>query len=88
MDIMKAYGIPDQIVKAVEVLYTDTEALVQSPDGDTDFFRIFAGVLQGDTLSPLLFILALDCVMRKATMNTQETGFTLTPRRSRSNHHY
>jgi len=73
MDIMKAYGIPDQIVKAVEVLYTDTEALVQSPDGDTDFFRIFAGVLQGDTLSPLLFILALDCVTRNRIHINSET---------------
>ena len=54
-----------------------------SPDGDTESFKIQAGVLQGDTLAPLLFILALDYAMRKATINPQETGFTLNNRRSR-----
>lgn len=83
MDILRAYGIPNQIVRAIEVLYTNTEAQVQSPDGDTDFFQIHAGVLQGDTLAPLLFILAIDYATRKATLVPQETGFTLNPRRSR-----
>ena len=70
-----------QVVRAVNAFYTNTEAQVLSPDGDTDFFVIQAVVLQGDTLAPLLFI--LDYAMRKATLNPQETGFTLTPRRSR-----
>ena len=64
-------------------MYTNTEAQGLSPDGDTDFFVIQAGVLQGDTLTPLLFILALDYAMRKATLNPRKTGFILTPRRSR-----
>ena len=82
MDIMEAYGILPQIIKAVNTLYNETEAQVLSPDGDTDFFQIQAGVLQGDTLAPILFILSLDYVMRNATTNPQETGFTLNPRRS------
>ena len=77
MEIMEAYGIPPKIIKAVHILYNDTEAQVLSPDGDTDFFQIKAGVLQGDTLASFLFILALDYAMRKATTNPQETGFTL-----------
>ena len=80
---MRAYGIPMQIVRAVNAFYTNNEAQVLSPDGDTDFFVIQAVVLQGDTLAPLLLILGLDYAMRKATLNPQETGFTLTPRRSR-----
>ena len=83
MEIMKAYGIPTKIVRAVNTLYNNTQAQVLSPDGDTDFFSIQAGVLQGDTLAPLLFILALDYVMRIATINPEETGFTLTRRLSR-----
>ena len=57
---------------------------VLSPEGDTYFFQIQAGVLQGDTLAPLLFILSLDYAMRNATTNSQETGFTLNPRCSSS----
>ena len=49
-----------------------------TPDGDTEFFEILAGVLQGDTLAPFLFIIALDYALREATKETH-TGFTLTP---------
>ena len=34
--------------------------MVHSPDSDTGFFDIVAGVLQGDTLAPFLFIIYLD----------------------------
>ena len=34
--------------------------MVHSPNGDTIFFDIVAGVLQGDTLAPYLFIFSLD----------------------------
>ena len=36
---------------------------IRSLDGDTDFFDIIAGVLQGDTLAPYLFIICLDYVL-------------------------
>ena len=64
MEILKAYGVTEEIVKAIEVLYANTTAQVLSPDGDTDFFNIYASVLQGDTLVPYLFIVALDYAMR------------------------
>ena len=35
MDILKAYGVPFEIVSAVNILYTKTSAQVLSPDGDT-----------------------------------------------------
>ena len=37
-----------------------------TPDGETDEFEIFAGVLQGDTLEPYLFIITLDHCLRSA----------------------
>ena len=83
MQILKAYGIPDIIVDAINIIYKDTVAQVLSPDGDTDFFEILAGVLQGDTLAPFLFIVALDYSLRMATTNAEETGFLITPQRSR-----
>ena len=33
-------------------MYSNTQAVVLSPDGETDPFQIHAGVLQGDTLAP------------------------------------
>ena len=48
-------------------LYRNTKVKVRSPDGDTEYFDIVAGVLQGDTLSPYLFIICLDHVLRTST---------------------
>ena len=66
MEILKVYGVPVVIVDEFNMMYTNTTAQVLSPDGDTDFFEILAGVLQGDTLAPYLFIIALDYTMRQA----------------------
>ena len=56
---------------------------VRSPDGDTEYFDIVAGVLQGDTLAPYLFIICLDYVLRTSTDKIRENGFELTKKRSR-----
>ena len=80
---MKAYGVSEETVKAIEVLYFNTTAQVLSPDGDTDFFNNYAGVLQGDTLAPYLFIVALDYAMRIVIQTPTSYGFTLCKPRSR-----
>ena len=55
-----------------------------TPDGETDFFEIKAGVLQGDTLAPYLFAIVLDYVLRKTfTGKEEELGFTLQRKRRR-----
>ena len=82
--ILQAYGIPDTIVQGINIMYTDTKAVVLSPDGETDSFMIRAGVLQGDTLAPYIFIIVLDYVMRVALGNDEANlGFTISQRRSR-----
>ena len=58
----------------------DDSVKVRSPDGDTD---IVAGVLQGDTLTPYLFIICLDYVLRTSIDKIRENGFELTKKRSR-----
>ena len=84
MKILKAYGIPDRLVRAIEVMYTDTKAKVLSPDGETELFDILAGVLQGDTLAPYLFVIALDYALRNALNGKEEDlGFQLRRRQSR-----
>ena len=51
--------------------------------GDTDYFDIVAGVMQGDTLAPYLFIICLDNVLRTSKELRKENGFTLAKKRSR-----
>ena len=65
-DILLAYGIPNETVNEIMMLYKNTRSLVRSPDGDTSFFYITAGVLQGDTLAPFIFIICLDYVLKKS----------------------
>ena len=84
LKIFRAYGIPGPIDAGIGLLYTGTKAKVLSPDGETEFFEILAGVLQGDTLAPWLFSIMLDYVMRQAVGNdAQEIGFKLDHKRSR-----
>ena len=49
--ILLAYGILKETVAPIMILYRNTEVKVRSPDGDTDYFDIVAGVLKGDTLA-------------------------------------
>ena len=44
-------------------MYKETKAKVCSLEGETNTFEILAGVLQGDTLAPFLFIIGLDYAM-------------------------
>ena len=57
--ILLAYGIPKETVTAITILYRNTKVKVRTPDGDTEYFDIVAGVLQGDTQAPYLFIICL-----------------------------
>ena len=82
-EILNAYGIPAEVVQAIMMLYRNTKAKVRSPDGDTDFFNILAGVLQEDTLAPYLFIIALDFVLRCSIDPNKSLGFTLHKSKSR-----
>ena len=54
-----------------------------SPDGNKDYFNIVAGVLQGDTLVPYLFIIGLEYVLRTSIDKMKDYGFKLTKERSR-----
>ena len=65
------------------MLYRNTKVKVHSPDGDTDYFDIVAGLLQGDTLDPYLFIICLDYILRTSIDRMKENSFKLTKDRSR-----
>ena len=82
-EILPLYGIPLPIISAIKALYTNTSATIITPDGETNPFEIVAGVLQGDTLAPFLFILVLDYVLRLSLDSMQAKGIEIQPRRSR-----
>ena len=65
------------------ILYRNIKVKVLSPDGDTEYFNIVAGVLQGDTLAPYLFIICLDYVLRTSIDKIRENDFELTKKRSK-----
>ena len=79
MNILRVYGIPEGTVQSISGVYDNTSAKVLTPDGKTDTFPILAGVLEGDTLAPYLFIIVLDYVLRRAITGKEElSGFTIT----------
>ena len=60
-----------------------SERTFTSPDGDTDDFKIVAGVLQGDTLAQYLFIICVDYVLKTSIDKIRESGLEMTKKRSR-----
>ena len=81
--ILLAYGIPKETVAAITIVYRNTNVKVRSPDGDTGNFDIVAGILQGNTLAPYLFIISLDYVLRTSIDKIKENGFEQTKKGSR-----
>ena len=82
LKILGLYGIPKVIIEPIKVLYTDTTVTILTPDGETSPFSILAGILQGDTLAPLLFIIVVDYVLRNSVDNINNKGFQIHPRKS------
>ena len=81
-EILELYGIPPKIIDCIKVLYTDTSATILTPDGETEAFSILAGILQGDTLAPFLFILVVDYILRMSVDKISTKGYELRARQS------
>ena len=63
------------------MLHKNTKVKVRFSDGDTDYFVIVAGVLQGDILTPYLFVY-LDYVLRTSVDIMKHNGFQVTKERN------
>ena len=50
-------GVPANMLRLIMKIYDNTMAKVTSPGGDSLLLRILAGMMQGDTLAPYLFII-------------------------------
>ena len=61
-------------------LYADLEATVRTGHGTTDWFQIGKGVCQGCTLSPCLFHLCAEYIMRNAGLEEAQVGIKIAGR--------
>ena len=66
--ILAYYGIPQKLIAIISKFYEAFECAVALDNNLlTDWFHIRSGVRQGDILSPILFLITIDWVMRKTT---------------------
>ena len=67
--ILKEMGIPDHLTCLLRNLYAGQEATVRTGHGTTDWFQIGKGISQGCILSPCLFNLYAEYIMRNAGLD-------------------
>ena len=73
--ILKEMGIPDHLTCLLRYLYAGQEATVRTGHGTTDWFQIGKGVRQGGVLSPCLFNLYAEYIMRHAGLEEAHAGW-------------
>ena len=78
--ILKEMGIPDHLTCLLRNLYAGQEATVRTEYGTRDWFQIGKGVRQGCILSPCLFNLYAEYVMRNAGLDEARAGIKIARR--------
>ena len=78
--ILKEMGIPDHLTCLLRKLYAGQEATVRTEHGTTDWFQIGKGVRQGCILSPCLFNLYAEYIMRNAGLEETQAGIKIAGR--------
>ena len=78
--ILKEMGIPDHMICLLRNLYAGQEATVRTGHGTTDWFQIGKAVHQGSILSPYLFNLYAEYIMRNAGLEETQAGIKIARR--------
>ena len=78
--ILKDMGTPDHLTCLLRNLYACQEATVRTGHGTTDWFQIGTGVCQGCILSPCLFNLYAEYIMRNAGLEEAQAGIKIAGR--------
>ena len=76
----KEIGISDYLICLLRNLYASQEATVRTGHETTDWFHIRKGVCQGCILSPCLFNLYTEYIMRNAELNEAQAGIKIARR--------
>ena len=77
--ILKEIGIPNYLISLLRKLYPGEEATVRTGHGTTDWFQI-GRVRQGCILSPCLFNLCVEYIMRNAGLEEAQVGIKIAGR--------
>ena len=77
---LKEMGIPDHLTCLMRNLYADQEATVRTGYGTTDWFQIGKVVHQGCILSPCLFNLYTEYIMKNARLDEEQAGIKISGR--------
>ena len=78
--ILQEMGIPDHLICLLRNLYAGLEATVRTGHGTTDWFHSGKGVRQGCILSPCLFNLYAEYIMRNTGMEEAQAGIKIAGR--------
>ena len=78
--VLLHYGIPETLVNAIQVLYTNSSSSVMVDGSISKPFSVTTGVLQGDVLAPFLFIILVDYLLLRSTDG--DSGVLTCPRKS------
>ena len=78
--ILEEMGIPDHLTKLLRNLYAGQEATVRTGRGTTDWFQIGKGVRQDCILSPCLFNVYAEYIMRNAGLEEAQAGIKIARR--------
>ena len=78
--ILKEMGIPDHLICLLRKLYAGQEATVRTGHGTTDWFQIGKGVHGGCILSPYLFNLYAEYIMRNTGLEEAQAGVKIAGR--------
>ena len=70
--ILSTYGIPPKLISMIKIFYNNFKCAVKQQGTDLDWFEVKTGVRQGCVISPFLFIIAVDYLMKKV-----QSGYTL-----------
>ena len=78
--ILKEMGIPARLTCLLRNLYVGQEATVRTVHGTADWFQIGKGVCQGFILSPCLFNLYAEYIMRNPGLEEEQAGIKIAQR--------
>ena len=78
--ILKEMAIPDHLTCLLRNLYAGQEATVRTGHGTTDWYKIGKGVQQGCILSPCLFNLHAEYIMRNTGLDEAQAGIKIARR--------
>ena len=78
--ILQEMGIPDHLICPLRNLYAGQEATIRTGHGTTDWFQIGKGLRQGCILSPCLFNLYGEYIMRNTGLEETQAGIKIAGR--------